>query len=156
VVADDWGNLNRLPHIEQALAASKVFWRVLGIDLRLSIQGLHANIDPTQSVWGPLTQHLHWTLGGQVPTVFVFSDAPRIQNGNLGQAFGNGIAVVAGNVLQPGGAETWLDELIDHELGHLLGLGHEEGTFMAPVLELHNRIVTQAQRTTLRREAKEF
>ena len=47
-----------------------------------------------------------------------------------------------------------LDEIIGHELGHLLGLGHEEGTFMATPLELHNRVVTAEQRKILRRGAR--
>ena len=53
---------------------------------------------------------------------------------------------------QPGG-DSWLDEVLDHELAHLLGLGHEEGTFLAAVLELHNRVVTAEQRRLVRAAA---
>ena len=155
LVAADHGNLNRLPHLMTAGANSKVFWRTLGIQLSVNIRALQTPLKPEGLYLDELWRLHHWNLGARPPTIYVFSEQSRIDSTKLGEAFGREIAVAAGNVLQPGG-ESLLDEIIDHELGHVLGLDHEDGTFMRAELEIIERKVTAKQKQTLRNSVKEM
>lgn len=153
MVASDYGNLNRLPHLMAAAANSKVFWQTLGIQLAVNVRGLHTPLKPVGLYFDELQRLHHWNLGARPPTIYVFGDEGTIETDLLGKAFGGGIAVAAGNVLQPGGGSP-LDEIIDHELGHILGLEHEDGTFMRAELETVERNVTAIQKQQLRTNAK--
>lgn len=155
MVAPDHGNLNRLPHLMTAAANSKVFWQGLGIQLSVNVRALQTPLKPEGLYLDELQRLHHWNLGARPPTIYVFSDEGSIETDKLGNAFGGGIAVAAGNVLQPGGGSL-LDEIIDHELGHILGLEHEDGTFMRAELEILERKVTPIQKQTLRTNAKEM
>ena len=153
MVASDHGNLNRLPHLLTAAANSKVFWQTLGIQLSVNVRALHTPLKPEGSYFDELQRLHHWDLGARPPAIYVFSDEGNIETDLLGKAFGGGIAVAAGNVLQPGGGSL-LDEIIDHELGHILGLDHEDGTFMRAQLEIVERNVTPIQKQKLRTNAR--
>lgn len=138
--------------LEAAAAESKKFWAAVGIRLRVNVRGLAAEVDPTVAL-GDTIRRLHlYRVGSQPPTVYVLNDSERLEGKFLGLAYSSGLAVVAGIV-----ETNTLDEIIDHELGHLLlGSEHEEGTFMAPILELHNRTVTAQQRKALRHGALKY
>lgn len=156
LVAPD-ASFNRLPHVFGAVAASEKFWAGVGIKLKVQVVQVASNM-LSDDLWFRGHSSLDYYEKGRVPlVVYVFGDAARVYDSkSLGVAYESGVAVVAGNVLLPGG-ETWLDEIIDHELGHLLMENeqeHEDGTFMGAVLELRNRLVTPAQRTQLRRAAE--
>ena len=155
MVAPDHGNLNRLPQLMTAAANSKVFWQTLGIQLSVNVRALQTPLKPEGLYFDDLRRLHHWNLGARPPTIYVFSDETSIETTFLGKTFGGGIAVAAGNVLQPGGGSL-LDEIIDHELGHGLGLEHEDGTFMRAELEIIERKVTPMQKQTLRTNAREM
>ena len=133
-----------------ALEASTTFWRDLGIMLQPIVRGWDVVPNPLVGL-GDNIHDLHlWSIGTPTPTIYVFADALHVEGGNLGLAWEhNGIAVVAGK----GEGDINLDERIDHELGHLLGLKHEDRTFMRAALEIHDRVVTAVQRTVLLRNA---
>ena len=157
VIALDYGNMSRLPIILDMIEASRKWWlEQFGIALQVSLRGIESDFIPLGSSY-PLnlrTLH-HWQGGGRPLTVYVWSDLSRVGDGYLGEAFiPYGIVAMAGTA-QPGG-DSWLDEVLTHELSHLLGLGHEDGTFMAAVLELHNRVVTAAQKAQVRAAAYRF
>lgn len=82
---------------------------------------------------------------------FILSDASLLDGRYRGEAIGGigGLSVVAGAF--PLTAETLV-----HEVGHLFGLEHEDGTFMDPVLETENRVITQPQRAKVRETAYQF
>ena len=85
-----------------------------------------------------------WTIGTPTPTIYVFADEFDLEGGVRGLTWQhNGIAAVGGGGLE----NNEVNELIDHELGHLLDLDHQEGTFMRSNLDLGDRIVTPFQRT---------
>ena len=155
VVAGPDRNLNTLPSVHEAGHASTEFWGKLGIRLAVRVVGLQTPLLPTGIFLLSLQQAHFWDVRPTGLAVYVWPAASRvgIDSQALGEAFGTegfgSLAVVAGDVLQPGGG-SMLDEIVDHEVGHLLGLDHAEGTFMSVVLELHNRVVTPAQRKWLR------
>ena len=151
MVAPDYGNMNRMLIVWDAAKACTQWWREnVGIRLAISIRCLQSDLAPVNPYLLPLRVEHYWRLGGHTPTVFVFSDLGRVGDNHLGEAFvDEGMAVAAGSVLLPGG-DSQLDEVITHEISHIGGLSHEEGTFMSATLELHNRRVTPAQRQALR------
>jgi hypothetical protein len=157
VVASDYGNLNRLPSIQQALENSKPFWAGIGIALRPSVSAIQADESILNFTENDLLTLHYWQVGKRFPCLYVGSESERVGGGAdmLGQANGNGIAIVAGNTPVPGG-DTLIDEIMDHELGHILGLGHEDGTFMRAALETSNRTVTPTQRAVLLENAELF
>ena len=157
VVAPDYGNMNRLPIVLDMIEASKKWWlEKFEINLLVSLRGVQAHWVPLGSDYPLNLRKLHhWAGSGRPLTVYIFSDLERVGDGYLGEAFIPHGIVAMGVSLQPGG-DSWLDEVFDHEVSHLLGLGHEDDTFMAAILELHNRVVTPGQRKTVRAAARQL
>lgn len=64
------------------------------------------------------------------------------------------MAIVACDNAIPGGGNL-MDDIINHELRHLLGLGagHEGGTSMRAIVDTPNDTVTPAQQATLKAPA---
>ena len=136
--------------VKLALEASAAFWRDLGIMSHPVVRGCDKVPSPTVR----LSDNIHdlhlWSIGTPTPTIYVFAEALHVEGGNLGLAWEhNGIAVVAGGGL----GDVNLDERMDHELGHLLTLQHEDNTFMRETLGLHNRVVTEQKPGELLRNA---
>ena len=154
LVAPDYGNMSRLPIILDMIDASKEWWlEQFNINLQVSLRGVQSDVLALGSSYSIDLRRLHhWEAGGRPLAVYVWSELSRVGDGYLGEAFiPDGIVAMAGTA-QPGG-DSWLDEVFSHELAHLLGHQHEEGTFLAAVLELHNRLVTPEQKAKVRKVA---
>jgi hypothetical protein len=156
VVASDYGNLNRLPSIWQALEKSREFWAGVGIALQPTVSAIQADESILTFGANDLSILHYWQVRKRLPAIYVGSESERVGGAEnvLGRA-SNGLAIVAGNTPVPGGG-TLIDEIMDHELGHILGLGHEDGTFMRSALETIDRTVTPTQRAVLRENAEIF
>ena len=152
IVAPDT-NIGWVPYLQGVIADCRKFWADLGITLDVTLRGIVSDLPPGKDVFDVLRLH-HWQGTGFVPTVYVWVNASRVgaTGEYLGETFGGGVMTAAGNVTRPGGA-TDLNEIIDHELGHALGLDHQEGSFMRAELETENRLVTLEQKAQVRKVA---
>ena len=137
--------------VEQSLEESVVWWKLQGIVWQPIVRGWIENMDVTAADLGDKLRELHrWKLGLPEVTLFVF---PLVDNIGTGSDLGwswtdNGIAAVAG------GQTELLNEIMDHELGHLMiGPQHENTTFMRENLQEVDRRVTTIQRTVMLRNA---
>ena len=147
-------NVNFTLPVRLAMADVKAFWDPLGIDVQPRISGTVADesiltFDFTKP---ELTNgHFFGPFGGTL-TIYIGSTSTRVADDVYGEARSDGIAIVAGT---PDTSVT-MAEIINHELGHLLDLGHEEGTFMREILDTHIDTVTPAQLETLKTTAYAF
>lgn len=135
---------------EKVVANSVEFWRSVGILIQPVVRGLVTE-EPLENELGQTLDVINrWRAGSpHPPIIYILARHTRLEGGNLGLAWRhNGLAAVVDITV-----EVSLDKIIDHELGHLLGLDHEDDTFMRRILEINNRRVTPAQRTTLLRHA---
>ena len=137
-----------LDRVDAMMGDSVLFWDDVGITLQPTVRGL-VSPNTVPSNWGDFLHDLHrWEIGTPKPTIYVMSGLDYIVGLGLGAAWPHlGLAVVAG--MAPG-AST--DKLINHELSHLCGLGHDapgEHTFMAAALETSNRVVSTKQKLTI-------
>ena len=157
LVAPDYGNMTRLPILTDMIEVSKKWWlEQFNIHLQVSLRAIESDFIP-RGLGYPLNLRRlhHWEGGGSPLTVYVWSELSRVGDDYLGEAFiPYGIVAMAGTA-QPGG-DSWLDEILDHELAHLLGLQHDEGTFLSATLELHNRVVTAAQKAQIRAASYQY
>ena len=140
-----------IERVESSLEESVAFWKRQGIVWQPTVRGWIENINPIDNLGENLRELHRWKLGLPEPTLFVFPLAQSVgTEGDLGLAWtGNGIAEVAG------GQADLLNEIMDHELGHLMiGPQHENGTFMRDTLQVINRRVTPVQRSIMLRNAE--
>jgi hypothetical protein len=152
IVYDGPAELNRLPiGFDVGRELTRFFLEQAGIQLYVTVSGTTADLWPVGPEYVQDAQVLHrFQEHGQPFMIMIRSDVSRLSNGRyLGEAFGGagGFCVVAGN--RPPGPAT-AAAIAVHEFSHLLGLGHEEGTFMSPILETMSRVVTPAQRAKIR------
>lgn len=147
VVITPYRSRNELDVVEAAMKQSVGFWREqVGIHIQSNVRGWHTTVDLQDGFLGDnLHDILRWEIGLPKPVVYVFAQANYLVDLGLGAAWPwNGIAAVAGHAVY-----VPMGMIIDHELGHLLGLDHEEGTFMRSALETENRAVSIFQKVTL-------
>ena len=113
VVASDYGNLNRLPSIWQALEKSKEFWAGVGISLQPNVSDIQADESILAFSANDLSILHYWQVRKRLPVLYVGSESARVggEEDILGRA-SNGIAIVAGNTPIPGGG-TLIDEIMD-------------------------------------------
>ena len=122
-----------IERVEESLVESIAFWKQQGIVWQPTVRGWIENINPVENVGENLRELHRWKLGLPEPTLFVFPLADSVgTEGDLGLSWiDNGIAAVAG------GQADLLNEIMDHELGHLMiGPQHENGTFMRETLQV--------------------
>jgi hypothetical protein len=147
-------NVNFIVGVRTAMEDVKAFWEPLGIDVQPRISGMVADesiltFDFTQP---ELTNgHFFGPFGGTL-TMYIGHTSTKVADDVYGEARSDGIAVVAG---APDTTVT-MAEITNHELGHLLDLSHEEGTFMREILDTHIDTVTTAQLETLKTTAYAF
>ena len=141
-----------IERVEQSLEESVAWWKLQGIVWQPTVRGWIENMDVTAVDLGDKLRELHrWKLGLPEVTLFVF---PQADNIRIGTDFGwswtdNGIAAVAG------GQPALLNEIMDHELGHLMiGPKRENSTFIRENLQVLERRVTTVQRTVMLRNAE--
>ena len=140
-----------IERVENSLVESVAWWKLQGIVWQPTVRGWIENMDVTVNLGDNLRELHRWKLGLPEPTLFVFPLAQSVgTEGDLGLAWtDNGIAAVAG------GQVELLNEIMDHELGHLMiGPDHENDTFMRDTLQVIDRRVTTIQRTIMLRNAE--
>ena len=150
-------NVNWLTPVRVAMDEVKRFWARIDID----IQPKFSAIEQAESILdysnNDFIEMHYWTVRGGPLTIYVSSESTRVgPNLDLyGEAApGNGTAMVAGGNSQPGGGNL-MDEIINHEMGHLLGLEHKEDTFMRRNLDVADNVIDDDQRDTVREKAYE-
>ena len=154
VLVTSEANVNFMVGVRTAMADVKAFWEPIGIDVQPRISGMVADesiltFDFTQP---ELTNgHFFGPFGGTL-TMYIGHLSTRVADDVYGEARSDGIAVVAG---APDSSVT-MAEIINHELGHLLDLDHEDGTFMREILDTHIETVTPAQLERLKTTAYAF
>ena len=134
--------------MKAALDESAAFWEAIGIKLQVNVRGWEDAPDAKIDLGDNLHDLHRWTIGTPTPTIYVFADEFDLEGGLRGLTWPhNGIAAVGGGGLE----NNEINELIDHELGHLLGLPHRNKSFMRSTLALDpaDRIVTPFQKTKL-------
>ena len=139
-----------IERVEQSLEESVAWWKLQGIVWQPTVRGWIETMDVTDNLGEKLRELHRWKLGLPEPTLFVFPLVEFVGNGvDLGWSWTeNGIAAVAG------GRVELLNEIMDHELGHLMiGPDHENATFMRDTLQVIDRRVTTIQRTIMLRNA---
>ena len=154
VLVTSEANVNFMLGVRTAMEDVKAFWEPIGIDVQPRISGMVADesiltFDFTKP---ELTNgHFFGPFGGTL-TLYIGHTSTRVAEDVYGEARSDGIAVVAG---APDTSVT-VAEIINHELGHLLDLDHEDGTFMRENLDTHIDTVTPAQLAALKTTAYAF
>jgi len=152
-------NINRLLPVRTAMTDVRAFWALQDIDIQPHISGMVADesILTFDLPSTELVDRHFWEARGGSLTVYIGWESTRVGNDLLGQTRDDGVATVAGGNAILGGGNLMAD-IINHELGHLLGLGagHEEGTFMRAIVDTPNDIVTPAQQAMLKATAYEL
>jgi len=116
------------------------FWSDVGIHLIPRVVG--ADNAANKHIEAQLQSAHYYRFQGRNPSIYILMDRATVGGTNeyLGQAFlVDQLAVVAGAV-EDGG----LMDVINHELGHLLGLPHQAETFMREAIRPgpDNRVTT--------------
>lgn len=143
--------LNRLGVAFNAADQIHEFYREqAGVLLQTTVSGYLNYTWSLEDINAALIAH-RFLFGGHPFTALIMSETGRTRGGNLGEAFGGvgGFCMVAAD-------QGYVGPTLAHEFGHLFGLDHEEGTFMATALELNNRIVTPTQREIIRAAASQY
>jgi len=154
VVVNDWKDDNLFIPLILPLAESRVWWRrEMGIEVDFQLQGeVIEDLQQDQAINDPeqfgaaLRNATKWQVRNPVPIIFIFPKHAHLTNKRWYGAAWEwwGFGAVAGQT------KTLINEIIDHELGHILGLDHEGGTFMQEEFDHQIRHVLPAQRTKLR------
>ncbi len=148
VRVEDERGINVLAGVQAAANESVRFWREdAGIDVRFTVHGEKMLIDDPSydRLFELFSTASRWNVRGPLPVIFMIPHLDRLAGKNwLGLAWEPfGFAVIAGE------NTSVTNETLDHELGHLMNVDHEEGTFMRPTIEEHGNVVTEEQKIKL-------
>ncbi len=151
-VTGDW---HEIVNTRRVMGLVKDFYSELGIDVqdshssRLMGTGMYLTYeDDSLGHW-----HYDASFGVRL-TLYIDPEAQSVGLGYMGQVADitgpYGTAIIAG-----AHGDAYTAQIMGHELGHLLGLDHEQGTFLSANINDSN-LVTTAQREALRVGAYEF
>ncbi|MFQ6028596.1 MAG: hypothetical protein ACE5Q6_14005 [Dehalococcoidia bacterium] len=160
VVVFNNDTMDSLRPMRNATTEIKAFYDAIGIELKPQVYGHQAledmfTFDQTQEK-NIIHEHF-WKVHVPTPALYIARVSPTVSGGNLGDAArGTGIAMVAGGAVDAATNKDLVHGIMIHELGHLLGLSHQEGTFMRTRLEIDNNFVTPEQQQTMRDTAATY
>lgn len=165
VVYDGLQELNRLGMgIGVAKEVREFYRRTCNIDLHITVSGRPMRPWADESY----VDHILWAhrfkQGGESFLILLRVDTATLTQGHVGRAFIpwgetsylGGVCAVAGLHSLPDGTPL-AGRITIHELGHLLlGIEHEDDTFIDSIIEEATSIVTKAQRARARETAARF
>lgn len=126
------------------------FFAPVGLDVTVDVKGLVRGVDwrtdKDTLYYDLMTATYYDTTQGPDTVYFALEEARLTDENKVGYAWKqDGVAVVA---------MAWTEEYValvmEHELGHLWGLEHEERTFMQEDIREKGHVITEAQVAVMR------
>lgn len=154
-------DLNRIMDIRRAMDKVAEFWSQMDIQIQPNISAwrfAEDNLDLNSTAFA----EFHYQRTTSRLTAYIASNLSVLSNtpGHVGQAGSltgpQGTAVIAGahgGISEPGNLTA---EIFNHELGHILGLQHDNSTFMRQSIRDDGNVVSKAQKESLRSSAYDW
>ncbi len=160
LVSPAWES-NRIMDLRRTLKRTRDFWAAIDIDIQLNISWLQAD-ESTLDYDSPDFSKMHYQRGGARLACYVGSTLEVLPNtpnhaGSAATFAGvHGTALLAGAHGGTTDSENLMPETLNHELGHILGLAHDNSTFMRESIRRDENPVGSAQRETLQAAAYDW